>query len=197
MIVNRVLFLSILIFLNVIIAYRVSDLNFLDYSSSQLTKESVSLLRSIPSKDALRISVLASKETPPSLIKFIKLIEKEITNVEVEILNADLNPLIAQKFNVIKIPSTIIQYQKRSVVLYDHSELSYMNGILKVTSDTKKNIFLTKGHGEKSINDIGNQGVSKVFEIFKNESFNTVETDIDQISNQADDSLCCYFSPKA
>ena len=122
MIVNRVLFLSILIFLNVIIAYRVSDLNFLDYSSSQLTKESVSLLRVYPQRMQSEISVLASKQTPPSLIKFIKLIEKEITNVEVEILNADLNPLIAQKFNVIKIPSTIIQYQKRSVVLYDHSK---------------------------------------------------------------------------
>tara|TARA_X000000950_G_C13889098_1_gene650069 strand:- start:468 stop:1736 length:1269 start_codon:yes stop_codon:yes gene_type:complete len=194
--VNNFLLLSILILLNIIIAYRVSDFNLLDYSSSQLTKESISLLRRIPPKETLKISVLVSNDANPSLIKFIKLIEKEVRNVEVEILNADLNPLLAQSFNVTKIPSTIIQYKKRSVVLYDHSELSYMNGVLKVTSETKKNIFMIKGHGEKSIDDTDSQGLSKVFEIFQNESFNAVETGISQVSSQIDDSLIVIAGPK-
>ena len=93
---NNFLLLSILILLNIIIAYRVSDFNLLDYSSSQLTKESISLLRKIPPKETLKISVLVSNDANPSLIKFIKLIEKEVRNVEVEILNADLNPLLAK-----------------------------------------------------------------------------------------------------
>ena len=75
------------------------------------------------------------------------------------------------------------------MVLYDHSELSYMNGVLKVTSETKKNIFMIKGHGEKSIDDTDSQGLSKVFEIFQNESFNAVETGISQVLSQIDDSL--------
>ena len=77
-----------------------------------------------------------------------------------EFVDPDKNPGKAKRHQITSYGTTIVESDDKEEKIFDTREEKLTNAILKVTRKGKKVIYFSKGHGEKNIADINEQGYS-------------------------------------
>lgn len=77
-----------------------------------------------------------------------------------EFVDPDKNPGKAKRYEITSYGTTVVESGEKEEKIFDTREEKLTNAILKVTREGKKVIYFSKGHGEKNIEDINEQGYS-------------------------------------
>ena len=77
-----------------------------------------------------------------------------------EFIDPDKSPGKSKKYQITNYGTTVLESDGKEVKIFDTREEKVTNAILKVTRKGKKIIYFSKGHGEKSIEDINEPGYS-------------------------------------
>lgn len=144
----------------------------LDLTANQahtLSQQTVQVLQNL--KDPIQVTgfftpqTASQRQTAETILKEYQL---KTPNLNVQYVDPDKNPAIAQKYDN-AIPGTVV-FEKgtRTEKVYDpYDENSLTNAILKVTQTQQPAIYFTTGHGEFSPSETGNTGFSAVEDYLK------------------------------
>jgi len=79
-----------------------------------------------------------------------------------EFVDPDKFPTRAQKYDIKTYGTIVLETDKKQEKITDSSEQSLTNGLIKVTREQKKIIYMIKGHGEHDLADTSEKGYSQV-----------------------------------
>lgn len=126
-----------------------------------IASQTLKLLENLPR--TVHIMTFFGVEQALEQRKFIDLMGEFLshtTKIKIDNYDLNLNPLQAQKYNVI-VPGTIVfESAKRTDKINKIDEEGIINAIHKVTKDIVKVVYLLEGHQEISIDDTTTQGLS-------------------------------------
>ncbi len=77
-----------------------------------------------------------------------------------EFVDPDKNPGKAKRYQITSYGTTVVESGDKEEKIFETGEQKLTNAILKVTREGKKVIYFSKGHGEKNIENINEQGYS-------------------------------------
>jgi ABC-type uncharacterized transport system involved in gliding motility auxiliary subunit len=139
------------------------------------------------------IAILENLETGIKAIAFVKdgpefrnraerLLEQyryRSRKFEFEFIDPDKTPRMAEEYGVKRYDTFIViggaekpkGEERRETIHPILSEETLTNALIKVTSKREKVVYFTRGHGEKSIDDINSRGYEQVREALKSENF--------------------------
>ena len=95
--------------------------------------------------------------------------------VEYEFINPNRDPMAARRYNIDSFGITVVESAESIEIINEISESKITNAIYRVTHMRQKNICFTTGHGEKSITDVKNNGLSDLFEALESENYRVTE----------------------
>ncbi len=93
-----------------------------------------------------------------------------------EVVDPDLNPGIVEKMGVKEYGELLIKYGGKTEKAKSANEEGITNALIKLSQTSVKKVYFIKGHGEKSIEDYGNNGYDRISQAIKAENF-----EVDQI----------------
>lgn len=133
-----------------------------DQKSLDLSEQSRVLLEGIEQKT--EILLLAPRPSWESYLPMLRRVREVQPLISIEAFDLDLNPLMIEQYKLEKKEALIIKRGEKKVTSYFWPERSQeevlVNALLKFSLDKPKLILFSQGHGEFSIYDRGNQGLS-------------------------------------
>ncbi len=88
-----------------------------------------------------------------------------------EVIDPDLNPGIVEKMGVKEYGELLIKYGGKTEKAKSPNEEGITNALIKLTQTSVKKVYFITGHGEKSIEDYGNNGYNRISQAIKSENF--------------------------
>lgn len=82
------------------------------------------------------------------------------TKFSFEFIDPDKHPGKAKRYEITSYGTTVVESGEKDEKIFDTREEKVTNAILKVIRKRKKVIYFAKGHGEKNIKDLNEQGYS-------------------------------------
>jgi len=92
-------------------------------------------------------------------------------NFNFEIVDPDLNPAKVKEFNINEYGQIVAKFGDKTERVKSPTEEGITNALIKLTQKQIKIVYFTKGHGEKNIEDYGNNGYDKITAAIKNENY--------------------------
>ncbi|GAK51008.1 putative ABC-type uncharacterized transport system involved in gliding motility auxiliary [Candidatus Moduliflexus flocculans] len=92
-------------------------------------------------------------------------------HLKYEFVDPDKFPARAQKYEIKTYGTIVLETEKKQEKITDSSEQSLTNGLIKVTRDQKKIIYMIKGHGEHDLADISEKGYSQAKKAMTDQSY--------------------------
>lgn len=92
-----------------------------------------------------------------------------------EFIDPDKNPGKAKRYQITSYGTTVVETDDKEEKIFDTREEKLTNAILKVTRKGKKVIYFSKGHGEKNVADINEQGYSFAKKAIENSNYEIKE----------------------
>lgn len=132
---------------------------------NSLTKKTKSIVRNSPE---LKITVFSLASSFRQLNAFLELYRLENKNIEIEMIDAEVNPIKVKEYGVTKIPTLHFQSKDRKKSITELSELSITNAIFQVTTGDLPEIYITRGHDEINFELTENEGASSLLAQLKN-----------------------------
>ncbi len=93
-----------------------------------------------------------------------------------EMIDPDLNPGIVEKMGVKEYGELLVKYSGKTEKAKSANEEGITNALIKLSQVSVKKVYFIKGHGEKSVEDYGNNGYDRISQAIKAENF-----EVDQI----------------
>jgi ABC-type uncharacterized transport system involved in gliding motility auxiliary subunit len=93
------------------------------------------------------------------------------TQVSVDYVDVDRNPLVAQQNNITAVPTLVLEYAGRTERASSADEQAVTNALKKVIEGRVKKIYFLQGHGEHDPTASDPQGYSGVAEALKTDNF--------------------------
>ena len=117
--------------------------------------------------------------------------------VSVDYVDAERDPLAAQKFSITSVPTVILEYDGRNEKATAVDEQSITNALKKVIAGKAKKVYFLQGHGEHDPTASDPQGYSKVVEALKGDNFETDKLTLAQAGSvPADASVVVVAGPQ-
>ncbi len=128
------------------------------------------------------VQVLQSLQTPVQVIgfftpqtmqqreqaeKLLKEYQLKTANLNVQYVDPDENPALAQKYDNALAGTLVFEKDNRTEKVYNFDENAFTNAILKVTQTQQPAIYFTSGHGEFNPSDTQENGLSAVDDYLK------------------------------
>ncbi len=88
-----------------------------------------------------------------------------------EFVDPDLNPSKVKEFNISEYGQIVVKYGDKVEKASDPTEEGITNALIKLTQKELKTVYFVKGHGEKSIEDYGNNGYDRIAAAIRNENY--------------------------
>ena len=107
--------------------------------------------------------------------------------VQVEYIDADRNPIEAQKHGVTMAPTFLLEYAGRTERATSVDEQSLTNALKKVVEGRAKKMYFIQGHGERDPMASEPTGYSGVSEALKNDNFEVAKLTLAQEGKVPDD----------
>ena len=104
-----------------------------------------------------------------------------------EFVDMNKNPLIAQKYAVRSLGTSVIVAGVRSESISSGKEEDLVNALLKVGSTGSKTIYVLSGHGEKFVEDTQPTGLSELKRGLESSTFSVKALNLSQISKVPED----------
>lgn len=95
-----------------------------------------------------------------------------------EFIDPDLQPALARQMGVTDYGTLVFESEGRRQSTFGSEEQDITSGILKVSRAEQKVIYFLVGHGERSIDDYGQNGYSKVKSLLEKENYQVKTTNL-------------------
>ncbi len=92
-----------------------------------------------------------------------------------EFIDPDLNPSKVKEFDIEEYGQIAIKYGDKVEKAKEPTEEGITNALIKLTQKELKTVYFVKGHGEKSIEDYGNNGYDRIAAAIRNENYKVKE----------------------
>ena len=107
--------------------------------------------------------------------------------VSVEYVDAERNPIDAQKYNITMVPTFVLEYAGRTERATAPDEQSITNALKKVLEGRAKKMYFTQGHGEKDPISPEPSGYSGIREALSSDNFEVAKVTLAQEGKVPDD----------
>lgn len=172
----------------------VLDLSALRLNS--LTEKSTEIVKSL--KSEIRFNVFALKKDQPAALSLIELYRHANSKVDSLAIDIEVRPDLVAKYSIVKAPTIVIEYNGRREYVTHTDELSFTNALIKLSRAESPVIYFTAGHGEPTLEDHGNDGISEFEAILINSSFRLKALDLARIDKMPGDmSALAIVGPKS
>jgi ABC-type uncharacterized transport system involved in gliding motility auxiliary subunit len=119
------------------------------------------------------------------------------SQVKVEYVDADRNPVEAQRLGIQTVPTFVLEYDGRSERATGSDEQTLTNALKKVIEGRTKKIYFIQGHGEHDPTVSTATGYSGVSDALKNDNFEVANLTLAQAGTVPDDaSVVVIAGPK-
>lgn len=88
-----------------------------------------------------------------------------------ELIDPDLKPGVARQYGIVSYNTVVYESGERRQDAFGTQERDITASILKVTSDVDKVIYFLTGHGERSIDDYSDQGLSRFKQALERDNY--------------------------
>lgn len=117
--------------------------------------------------------------------------------VKVEYIDADRNPVEAQRLGVQSVPTFILEYEGRSERATRDDEQTLTNALKKVIEGRAKKIYFVQGHGEHDPTASDATGYTAAADLLRNDNFEVANVTLAQVGQVPDDaSVVVVAGPK-
>jgi ABC-type uncharacterized transport system involved in gliding motility auxiliary subunit len=107
--------------------------------------------------------------------------------VTTEYIDAERNPIEAQKYNITMVPTFVLEYAGRTERATSVDEQSLTNALKKVVEGRAKKIYFVQGHGERDPMASDPNGYSAISEALKTDNFEVAKLTLAQEGKVPDD----------
>jgi ABC-type uncharacterized transport system involved in gliding motility auxiliary subunit len=164
------LFLGILVAVNFLSARHHHRFDLTESGLYSLSPQTLGILQHLDK--ALVVNAFVEAGADPQLRELLDSYHYASDKVTFSIIDPDKQPDLAEKYKISAVPAIHLQYGDRSNVVNKLTEEELTNGIIKVTRSEKKTIYFLEGHGEPSIDDVGEpKGYGQIKNALDNESY--------------------------
>ncbi len=177
-VLSALLVVGILVLVNIITARHFARLDWTEnkiYSLSDQTRNIVKDLKD----DVKLIGFFSSDPSDPAYRsgqKFKQLVE-QYEALSPHIRGETIDPyknmkaFLPYKDEVTSLNTVIVQLKDRKEIVYSPDEEDITNALLKLTSNRHPKVYFLTGHGEKSLDDTGEEGLSELKRKLEKEQF--------------------------
>jgi len=155
-----------------------------------LSDQTVKILGSVQ-KDMDIYYFYSMKMRNPAVEDTLHQFEKHTPHIKFQSVDADRQPGLAKGFNITKYGVVVIvrKDNKTEERIDDPTEETLINGVLRLTRDTKKKIYFTKGHGEPDVETPPNdkQGYSLAKDEMTSENYDSHQIELFSAGKVPDD----------
>lgn len=102
------------------------------------------------------------------------------SQVQVEYVDAERNPLDAQRYEVTTVPTYVIEYAGRTERATSNSEQTLTNALKRVIEGAPKKIYFLQGHGEPDPNGTTGEGYSALVTALQSDNFEVAQLTLAQ-----------------
>jgi ABC-type uncharacterized transport system involved in gliding motility auxiliary subunit len=182
-VVYSAIVIGILIFLQVILTIHSKQWDLTKTRRNTLSEQSVKVLKNL--KANIKAYYFYSAKAPVAgLEDTLGLYEKQASKFKYEAVDTDRNPAVASKFGVERYGVVVLYREdnKSQEKVDTLSEEGITNGLIRITRDSKRKIYFTRGHGEPSLDAPRNEKTG--YSVLKEElvSYNYEVADIELFS---------------
>ncbi len=164
------LFIGILIFANVISVRHHQRLDLTESGVYSLSPQTTGVLERL--EKPLVVNAFVEAGSDPQLREILDSYRYASDKVTFSLIDADKQPDLAEKYQITSVPAVHLQYDERTNVVNQLSEEALTNGVIKVTRTEQKTVYFLEGHGEPSIDEMGDpKGYGQIKTALDNESY--------------------------
>lgn len=143
---------------------------------NSLTEQSKKLLQSLDKP--LEIKIFARKKDSSRLVAIADLYRLEGRDVQVQTIDPDLSPELSRQYEVKASGTIVIEYGGKMARFQGASEKLFSSSIHNLSREKTKKIYFLKGHGEFSIQDEGESGLSEIKKLLQEQYFAVDEVNL-------------------
>jgi ABC-type uncharacterized transport system involved in gliding motility auxiliary subunit len=111
-------------------------------------------------------------------------LSKQVTT---EYVDAERDPVTAQRYNITAVPTFVIEYAGRSERATSPDEQNITNALKKVIEGRAKKIYFVSGHGERDVTKSDTNGYSGIGDALKDDNFDVAPLALAQEGKVPDD----------
>ena len=168
------LFVGILIMLNFLNTRYHHRWDLTESKVFSLSSQSIKVLGQL--KQDLQIYGFFERGENPRVADLIKSYTYRSPRLKFYAIDPDRHPEKAREFKIQQVNTLHIRYGRESTNVTETTEEAITNAIIKLTKETKKNIYFLTGHGEPKTDDRQNtQGYAAAKEALENENYQVEE----------------------
>lgn len=179
-----VLVLAILVGINWIASRQNKRWDLTEANQFSLSEQTVQILRSLDRPVTMRVFYVGSpQEHQDRLSEYTY----HSSRVDVQYINAEANPIEAQKYEITSVPTIVIEYEGRTERASASTEQAVTNALKRVVEGRVRKIYFTQGHGEGDPNGTDPRGYSTLVAALRNDNFEVEPLTIAQQGSIPDD----------
>jgi gliding motility-associatede transport system auxiliary component len=161
------------------------------FSLSDQTKK---ILSDLKKPVTIRVFYTGNSQEYRDRLSEYRYISKQVST---EFVDADRDPVAAQKYGVTTVPTFVLEYDGRSEKATAADEQSITNALKKVVEGQAKKIYFVEGHGEHDPTTSDPAGYSGIADALKNDNFEVAKLTLIQEGKVPDDaSVVVFAGPK-
>lgn len=161
---------------NFIFIKKSKDIDLTSQNIHSLTDKSKNIVSSIKSKTELIL--FAKRENWKPYLELLKMYSRYSSFIEISAIDPITDPLSASKEEIFNTGVLLIKTASKREVVNQLSELNITNSMLKIISNKRRNICLTSGHGEFSLTETSNYGLSFLNLRLKDNSYTVLDVNL-------------------
>jgi ABC-type uncharacterized transport system involved in gliding motility auxiliary subunit len=166
-----VIFLSILVFINLIAFRHNQQFDFTESGFYTLSPQTKKIIASLPRE--VRLTAFFQIDSPEKKLfqDRMQSILESSDKINLSFIDPDKNPAITKQYGITTYGTVVFESGKKESKVRDPNEANLIKAIIKVTKNEQKVIRFLEGHGEKRIDDFENQGYSTVKSALEKDGF--------------------------
>ncbi len=138
-----------------------------------LSEQTLNVLKDM--KERLKVTAFALKSDPSyeEMKQLLDIYQYDSKMLDVNIVDPDLSPSLANQYDIRRhgVPVAFLEGQKgrETVTTFDEEHLT--NALIKITRGKKKIVYFLTGHGEKSLDDPEENGISALKRMLEEKNY--------------------------
>lgn len=157
-----ILVLGILVLINTIAARYHHRFDFTEAKIHSLSDQSISVIKNLKNDVNIKCFFREGNYNRSRMENLLKIYAYHSKKIRYEFIDPDKNPGLVKRYDITMDGTTVFECGDKENRITSTSEEDITNAIIKVTREKKKTIYFLEGHGEASIEESDDQGLSYV-----------------------------------
>lgn len=188
LIINFILLFCILVALNYIVDKHYYRWDLTVWRENTLDEKTLEVLRQV--KDKISIYAFPARDDVDRFKSLLDTYKYYCPKIDYSIIDASKQPLEAKKYGIDFYGQAVVVQGERQVRIDYFDEENITNAIIKVQMIGERVIYFVTGHGEPSIDDPADQGITALRDALKGKGFTPKVLNLLSATKVPTDALC-------